>query len=80
MKLIPYDEKKLGHTWKPCKNQKIIQEFIDSGEKCVKLEGWTHKDAFHCQRSMTLSIARMHVNQVIAISRKGEVFLLRTDI
>lgn len=80
MKLIPYDEKKLGRIWKACKNQQIIQEFLDSGERCVKLEGWTHKDAFHCQRSMTLSITRMHVNQVIVVTRNGEVFMIRTDI
>lgn len=36
MKLVPYDEKKIGRIFKPCKNQKIIQEFLDSGENALK--------------------------------------------
>ena len=80
MKLVPYDEKKIGRIYKPCKNQKIIQEFLDSGEKCVKVEDFPHRDALHCRNSLALSAKRMGVNSVIIITRKGMVFMINTAL
>ena len=80
MKLVPYDEKKVGRIYKPCKNQKIIQEFLDSGEKCVKVEDYPHKDAGSCRSALALSAKRMGVNNVIAITRRGMVFMINTAL
>lgn len=80
MKLVPYDEKKIGRIYKPCKNQKIVQEFLDSGEKCVKVEGFSHRDASHCRNSLALSAKRMGANNVIVVTRKGMVFMINTAL
>lgn len=80
MKLVPYDEKKVGRIYKPCKNQKVIQEFLDSGEKCVKVEDYPHKDAGSCRTALTLSAKRMGANNVIVITRKGMVFMINTAL
>ena len=80
MKLVPYDEKKVGRIYKPCKNQKIIQEFLDSGEKCVKVEDYPHKDAGSCRNALALSAKRMGANNVIAITRRGMVFMINTAL
>lgn len=79
MKLVPYDEKKLDRVYKPCKNQKILREFIDSNEKCVEVKEFTHRDAGSCRNSLALSLKRMQVYNVIVISRKGRVFMIKTD-
>lgn len=80
MKLVPYDEKKIGRIYKPCKNQKIIQEFLDSGEKCVKVEDFLHRDAASCRNALALSARRMGANSVIVVTRKGMVFMINTAI
>lgn len=73
MKLVPYDEKKIGRIYRPCKNQKIIQEFLDSGEKCVKVEDYSHRDAGSCRNALALSAKRMGISNVIVVTRKGRV-------
>lgn len=80
MKLVPYDEKKIGRIYKPCKNQKIIQEFLDSGEKCVKVEDFPHRDAGSCRGALMLSAKRMGANSVIVVTRKGMVFMINTAL
>lgn len=80
MKLVPYDEKKIDRIFKPCKNQKIIQEFLDSGEKCVKVEDFPHRDASSCRNALRLSARRMGANSVIVVTRKGVVFMINTTL
>lgn len=80
MKLVPYDESKIGRVYKPCKNQKIIQEFLDSGEKCVKVEDYPHRNANACRCALSLSAKRMGANSVIVVTRKGMVFMINTAL
>lgn len=80
MKLVPYDEKKIDRIFKPCKNQKIIQEFLDSGEKCVKVEDFPHRDASSCRNALRLSARRMGANSVIVVTSKGVVFMINTAL
>lgn len=81
MKLVPYDVNKLGNrSFKACRNQTIIQQFLDSGETCVKLDGYPHKSASVCRSVMGASIQRMKLDSTVkVILRKGEVFLIRLD-
>lgn len=80
MKLVPYDRKKLGYiTYTKTKNFKILTEFIDSGMECAKVEGWSNKYAHYCSSSLQQSIKWFKMNNVRAITRNGEVFLIRTD-
>ena len=73
-------KKKVGRIYKPCKNQKIIQEFLDSGEKCVKVEDYPHKDAGSCRGALALSAKRMGINNVIVVTRQGMVFMINTTL
>lgn len=78
MKLVPYDARKVK-GYKLCRNQQLIQEFLDSGLDCAKIEDFPHKDARSCMAALSVSAKRMGIGNVIACSRKGEVFLIRTD-
>lgn len=82
MKLVPYDVKKLGNrSFKACRNQKIIQQFLDSGETCVKLEDYPHKSANVCRCVVNASIRRMKLDSTVkTVLRNGEVFLIRLDV
>ena len=79
MKLVPYDATKVN-AYKPCKNQKLIQEFLDSNQKCVKIEDFPHKNATVCRSVIGNSIKRMGITNVIIATRRGMVFLIRTDM
>lgn len=78
MQLVPYDVEKIRY-YKPSKNQKILEEFIESGLDCVKLKDWNHKNARSLQSTLYSSKRRFHINNVAIVIRKGGVFLVRTD-
>lgn len=79
MKLVPYDAKEIIKGYKLCKNQRLIQEFLNSGLDCAKLEDFPQKDAKGCASSLSISLKRMGINNVKVCSRKGNVFLLKID-
>lgn len=79
MKLIPYNyediEKK---SYKPGKNQRILDEFVHSNYDCVRIEDYPHKTASSCQAAFAKSIKIFGLaNSVRVISSKGEVFLIK---
>ena len=78
MKLVPYERKKIGYLgYKLSDNYRILEEFADSGLDCAKVEGWTAKTAGYCASSLNNSIKRYKFAGMVAISRKGEVYLIR---
>lgn len=79
MKLIAYDKKKIKNIggYKKTENMLIVGEFIESGLDCVKVEGWTQKEAYRCAWSLNQSIGRMKKSGIRALSRDGEVFLIK---
>ena len=81
MKLVPYDLKKIEKAkgYRKSENQKIIEEFLESKHDCVKVEGWTQKSAMCCAGSLNKSIERFKLTGARALSRKGEVFLIKTS-
>ena len=80
MKLVPYELKNVRRTYKKTEMLSILEEFIESGQPCVKIEGWRHKNAKSCMASFYNAIKRFHMDQVRVITSKGEVYLIRTDI
>lgn len=80
MKLIAYDKKKLdtGVYYTKTNNMRFIEEFANSSMDCAKVEGWTQQDAWSCAASLNSTIKRMGKKNIRAISRKGEVYLLKT--
>lgn len=61
------------------KNQEIIDEFIRSGLDCAKLEGWTNNSASCCAASINQTIKKMRYHGVKAISRRGQVYLIKIE-
>ena len=81
MKIVPYDLKKIDKAdgYKKSNNQKIIEEFLESDLDCAKIENWTQKSAMSCAGSLNRSIVKYKMTGARAISRNGEVFLIRVS-
>lgn len=78
MTFSAYDINKIGRvTYAKSDNLKLLEAFAESGLECVKIEGWTQKNAFHCAASINSSIKRYRMNNFHCMSRNGEVFLIR---
>lgn len=78
MNLVKWDVKNIDNTcYSKTKNQLILEEFINSGMECAKVEGFTQPEAHHCAGSLNNTIRNSKMHGVKAISRKGEVFLLK---
>lgn len=79
MKLTPYDITKLK-LYKPGKNQKLITEFVNSGETCAEVENYTQKSAKVAQSNLSATINTLGLkNSVRVVIRKDRVFLVRKD-
>jgi hypothetical protein len=82
MEMVPRDYRKLGRIgiFVKTKNEQILNRFLETGETCVEIVGYTNKDAKSCQGSLNLYIRRHNMqNMVYAIYRKGHIFLVRVD-
>lgn len=80
MKLIPYDKKDLCIGYRFTSNLKILEDFANSGLECAKVEGFPQKNAGQSAASLNQSIKRYKMFTIRAISRKGEVFLIKQSI
>ena len=79
MKLVPFNVKDIApRRYKLCANQKVIQEFLDSGLECAKVEDYTQHSAYCCTKCLSIAIKSMNVGTVCAITRKGNVYLIKT--
>lgn len=79
MKLVKYDinkiENAMGYT--KSENLRLLEEFIESGMECAKVEGFNHKTAIHCAISLNASIKRYNLGGIRAISREGVCYLIK---
>ena len=82
MRITPYDIKKIKNTkgYKKSELQELLEEFLESGKDCVKIEDWTQKTAPSCASSFNTAAKRYHMTGVRAISRNGEVFLVKASL
>lgn len=79
MKLIPYNIDYLRNN-KPGKNEAILKEFLNSGQKCVKVEGYPHKNARSFATTFWKSARAYGITNVSVRTHGDEVFLIRTDL
>ena len=81
MRLVPYDLKKIDKAegYRKSMNQKIIEEFLESDLDCAKIEDWTQKSAMACAGSLNRSIEKYKMTGARAVSRKGNVYLIRVS-
>lgn len=79
MNIVSYNLKDLMEEVERSKsdNYSILKEFANSSDDCVKLEGWTHKNASSCAASMGASIRRFYRGQIKVIQRRGDVYLVK---
>ena len=75
MRLIPTQLPKTHY--KKTKNQIVLEEFVASDAKVVKIEGYPQKTARGCASSLHNAIKRFHVNGVKACTRNGEPYLVK---
>ena len=68
--------------YKRTKNLELLEEFIQSGEKCVRIDGWEEQycNRTSLQSSILAAIKRFNLTQVKCIVRGGCVFLINTLI
>lgn len=80
MTLIPYDKSKIEYLegYSKTKNQKILEEFINSDMDCAEVVEYTNKDAHSVTNSLNLAIKRFRYANIRAISRKDRAFLIKT--
>lgn len=79
MKMVPYDIDEIKWFYTPGRNQKLIQEFINSDMKCVKIEDYPHINAKSFQSSLIGCLKRMRVKTVKVMIRGDEVFLYKVE-
>lgn len=82
MRTVPYDLKKISNLkhYKKSELQNILEEFLESGADCVKIEGWTQKTAMSCASSLNVAAKRYKLTGARALSRNGEVFLVKASL
>lgn len=65
-------------VFKVCRNQQLLEDFIDSDLDCAEVKDFTHINAKSCQSSLTASARRFGVNKSVkVILRDNRVFLIR---
>ena len=77
MKLIPYDEKKIYYA--KTSNLRILEEFLNSGLTCAKLEGFPQKNAETCACSLRSSIRHFKMQGIKIIKRGETIILLKNE-
>jgi hypothetical protein len=77
MRLIPYDVHKLKGGYKRTRNYEVLKEFADSDLDCAKLVEFTQASAHICANSLNKSALRFKMYNIKAITRKGEVYLIK---
>ena len=58
----------------------LIENFKDSGLECAKLMDWHYVSAKSGANTITQSIKHYKIAGVHAYNRKGEIYLVRTDV
>ena len=74
MKLVAANKKDISPR---SKWMELLDEFAESDLDCVKVEGYTNKDANSCMASIYNTIKRNHKDKIKVITRDNEVFLVK---
>lgn len=77
--MVPYDTEKLRH-YKPTKNYRLFEEFLNGDADCVQLVDHGHSNAKSCQTSLTGSLRWFGIKGVKVVIRGEDVFLVKTKL
>lgn len=61
-------------------NMKFIEDFANSGLKCVKIEEYPHKTANSCQWSLIMAVKRLNKPHIKVRLLNNEVYIVNTLI
>lgn len=80
MKLIPWKKEDIDRSgYNKSDNFTLLETFAESDLDCAKIEGFHQKSAAICCASLQNSIERYKFSNMKAITRNGEVFLIKTN-
>lgn len=79
MRLTPYKKEKMPNIggYKKTEIHSLLDEFAESDLDCVKIEGWTHKNASSCMSSFRSAINRYKMSGIRCAVRNKEVYLIK---
>ena len=66
-----------GVGYKKTKNFLLLEKFMNSGEPCVILKEYKHKNAYVCKETLKQSAIRFRMNDILVRVFDGEVYLIR---
>ena len=80
MRLVKSDVKELGviRSYATSENLLLLEEFANSNEECVKIEGYPHKTATSCYGAFFNSIRRYKMTGIKVCMRGDNVYLVKT--
>jgi hypothetical protein len=81
MKLCPVNKRDAvgKRSYKKCKNQAILEEFVASGYECVRVEEFEAKSANVAAAAMRKSCARFGFHGIEVFTRGNSLYLARTE-
>lgn len=80
MKLVQMNKNDVPFCFRPTKLFEILNEFVDSGMQCAKVIDHNYESTSSGAGSFNASAKRFGLSgKVKAISRKGEIYLIRKD-
>lgn len=81
MRLVECDINKvdLKSYKKRTKWLKVIDEFVESGMGCCRLEDYTNKDAASCESALNHAIKNYKKKGIKAVIRNGVVYLVKIE-
>lgn len=65
--------------YKRTKNEKILEEFVNSDMEIAEVKEYTNKDAKSCSNSLNISIKRFHMTGIKSILRNEKVYLIKIN-
>lgn len=78
MTFVKYDKRDVKkHYYRFGKNQRFINEFMESGFECIEVKDFEHRDAYSCANALRRSVERMNIRSIKVISRNNRVFMIR---
>lgn len=65
--------------YKKSNNLLLLEQFIESGMGCAKVEGYTHNSPTSCAAALSRSIKNYNLHGIMCIQRKNNVYLIRIE-
>lgn len=81
MRLVECDKSEINtrQVFKKSKWMKVIDEFLESGMECCKVENYTNKDAKSCSAALNVAIKHYHKGGIRACLSDGVVYLIKIE-